>query len=217
MKILQCVFDFLVAIQTWLSQSGLIPFSAIIAILLFATRECLETRRKKKAKQNEIQALKKILARECELNLHLSHQIFEICSNFAPYEQNENQCPYTLRLTPTPSSKIRYEIIEGEDLISGGQLSDSHTSIFDKYMFDVVKADIEFYNKLEAAYEAAIELQHFRDSLLDIDDTGKWMGDRSMVLGFSGYALEEMEPINGALNTFYKFCTGNELSKGRMR
>lgn len=217
MNILQFVSDLLGTAQAWLTQSSLIPTSVIVAVLIFITREWLEFHRKKRAKRNEISALKIILARECELNWYLSKQINEICSVFEPYERGEDDCPYELQIVFNPSGKKEYEIIGGEHGMSGGALPDPYVTTFDKYRYDVVKMDVEFYGKLEAAFDAAIKLKHLHDWLLDIGHTAQRMKTDNMMIGFSGYALSEIIDINECIKSLHKFCTGKEKITSRLR
>ncbi len=214
---MQYVFELFAAVQNWLKQSGLIPLSAIVAVVLFVTREILGSRRKKRAKTIEVIALKRILARECELNWYLSNQITDICNIYGSDWENDGYETYFLELTKTPSNKIWFEILNYRGEKGKGILSESHITTFHNYLYEMVKTDIDLYEKLEPAYEAAIVLKSLRDSL--IDKPGEWTyeDDTDMMLGFSEHASGEIENINNQLKILYQFCTGKELSQGRMR
>lgn len=211
------ISQLLTTINGWLTHSGLIPASAILTVSIFLIKEYLESRRKKKTKTNEISALKKIFARECELNWYLSSQIETICRTFKPYETGAQNCPYELSILNTPSGKTTYELTGGEDGVEGGGLPKAHATVFEKHMYDVVKHDAEFYEKLEAAYEATLELKHLRDSIIDIQHTGARLNVDNLMIGFSGYALDEIKYINLAIKDLYKFCTQKRVIVGRLR
>ncbi len=208
---MQYVSELFAAIQNWLKQSGLIPLSAIVTVILFVTREILDSRRKKHARTNEIRALKRILARECELNWYLSNQISDICSIFKLTKHNGYQL-YNLELTQTPSRKTRFEIIGYEYNKGKGVLFEPQVVTFKEYLYEVVKVDVVFYERVEPAYEAALELKQLRDSLVDIANTDEWVDNDSMMLDFSEYANKEIKSINKRLKILYQFCTGKELS-----
>ncbi|WP_206752864.1 hypothetical protein, partial [Enterobacter hormaechei] len=62
-----------------LTSGTLIPASAFVAICLFILREWLDWRRKSKTRKNEVSALKKIFARECQLAWNVNEQIKMTC------------------------------------------------------------------------------------------------------------------------------------------
>ncbi|MBE3287896.1 MULTISPECIES: hypothetical protein [Enterobacter] len=214
---MEFVSGLLSTVNSWLTHSGVIPASAFITIMIFLIKEHLESRRKKKSKENEISALKKIFARECELNWYLSSQIERLCRTFKPYEDDAENCPYELSILTTPSGKTTYEITGDEQGMEGGALPQAHADVFKKFMYDVVKHDAEFYEHLESAYEAALELRHLRDSIVDIHHTGERIHVDNLMLGFSGYALIELKSINIDIKALYKFCTGKSVIIGRLR
>lgn len=206
----QC--EWISSLTALVTHSGLIPASAVVAIILFFTKEILESKRKKNAKKNEIAALKQILARECELNWKLKSEIVEICSYFEPYEHNGQDCPFLLSLELSPSGKTRYYVKGGQEGLSSGVLSGYRTTIFEKHMLDVVKADATFYQKLESAYETALLLKHLRDSMVDKEETEKLVMVENIMVGFSGYALSEIELNNKHLQDLYEYCSGKKLA-----
>ncbi len=198
-------------LTAFVTQSGLIPASAVVAIILFFTKEILESNRKKKAKKNEIDALKQIVARECELNWKLKSEIVEICSYFEPYEDNGQVCPFLLSLELSPSGKTRYYIKGGQEGLNSGLLSEYRTAIIEKHMLDVAKADAIFYQKLESAYETALLLKHLRDSMVDKKQTEEFVKVENIMVGFSGYALAEIKLNNKHLQDLYVYCSGKQL------
>lgn len=88
---------------------------------------------------------------------------------------------------------------------------------FQKYIYDIAKLEPYFYDLLVPAYEAVIELKHLYDSLIDLEQTQQLMNHDNMMLGFSSYALGELETIDKDLKALYQFCTGNELTQGLLR
>lgn len=205
----------------WLSlltNGSLIPLSALVAIVLFIIRELLDWYRKSQSKKNEINALKKIFARECQLAWSVCVTIKKLCEQFAPYEARPmNECPLNFSITKTTAGKTRYTVKENGQLSSGGVLNKPSLNAFKKYLFDILKLDSSFYGKSNSAFSAVIELQHFYESLVDNDDTSQLMGLNSMMYGFSGYALKEIEWVEKDIKGLYQYCTGEELTKGLLR
>lgn len=201
-----------------LTSGTLIPASAFVAICLFILREWLDWRRKSKTRKNEISALKKIFARECQLAWNVNEQIKTLCEKFAPYEERPmHECPLDLSVTKTAAGKTRYTITENNVLRSGGPLSEPSVTTFTKHLYDVSKLDSAFYEKVNLAFTAVIELKHFYESLVDNEDTAKLIGIDNVMYGFSGYALEEMIWIEREIKALYQYCTGEELTVGLLR
>ncbi|HGJ5881806.1 hypothetical protein [Arsenophonus sp.] len=87
-----------------------------------------------------------------------------------------HECPLDFSISKTAAGRIRYTVIENEKLISGGVLSEPLLAIFTKHLYDVSKLDSAFYEKMNLAYSAVIELKHFYDSLVDNADTSLLLG-----------------------------------------
>ncbi|MBW9352885.1 hypothetical protein FHD02_14965 [Citrobacter sp. EC_71] len=203
---------------TLLTTETLIPASAFVAICLFIVRELLDCYRKSKSKKNEIRALKKIFARECQLAWSTSGKIKGLCERFAPYEEKPmHECPLGFSIIKTTAGKTRWLVTENEKPVSGGELSKPSAAAFTKYLYDISKLDPVFYDKANLAYTAVIELKHFYDSLVDNEDTSKLLELSSVMYGFSGYALGEMEWIEREIKSLYLYCTGEELTEGLLR
>lgn len=201
-----------------LTSGTLIPASAFVAICLFILRELLDWRRKSKARKNEIRALKKIFARECQLAWNVNGEIKSLCEKFVPYEEKPmHECPLDLSITKTEAGKTRYTVTENDVVRWNGPLSEPSVATFTKHLYDVSKLDSAFYEKVNLAYIAVIELKHFYESLVDNEDTAKLIGIDNIMYGFSGYALREMIWIERDLKGLYQYCTGEELTVGLLR
>ena len=202
----------------FLTNGTLIPASAFVAICLFIIRELMDSYRKSKTKKNEIRALKTIFARECQLAWYINGQIKELCEEFAPYEKIPmREHPLSFSVSKTAAGKIRYVVTENDNPLSYGLLSKPSVATFTKHLYDLSKLDSVFYEKVNLAYTAVIELKHFYDSLVDNEDTSRLIGINNIMYGFASYALEEIEWIESELKNLYQYCTGNELTRGLLR
>lgn len=205
----------------WLSlltDSSIIPASAFVAICLFIIRELLDGYRKRKARKNEIRALKQIFARECQLAWYINDKIKDICEEFVPFEEGSlDACPLGFNVYKTTAGKTRYSVFENGKEQHGGMLTEPSVATFERYTYDVSKLDSVFYEKVSSAFEAVTELKHFYDSLVDNEDTARINGIDTILLGFSGYALRNMEWIEHNLKDLYQYCTDEELTQGLLR
>lgn len=212
----QC--DWIGLLQGTLASGALIPASAVVAICLFILREFLEGWRKRKVRKNEIHALKRIFARECQLAWYRVGQIKKLSEIFAPFEKlPEHECPFELKVFKTTTGKIRYLISKNGSEHLGGMLPEPSTTTFEKYLYDTSKIDSSLFEKVNAAYTAVIEVKHLHESLVDHRDSAEVIGIQNIMLGFSSYALEEIAWIEEELKALYKTCTGESLTNGLLR
>jgi len=223
-KILDFCWDSVESIFHWIANLNWIPATACVAIFLFVLREVLEHNRKKAVKEREISALKLILARECELNWYVCGSIEDICKVFEPYESNKQTCPYIFKIVDLPTTQTRYEItskdkFEAEEVTGaeGGVVPEVHTESISKHLFDIAKADREFYDKAQKVYDSVFELNHLKNSILDMPSIKKIFGNTEMMVGFSGYALGSIAEIKINLKALHLFCTGKEEIVARLR
>lgn len=201
-----------------LTNGSLIPLSAFVAICLFIIRELLDWYRKSQSKKNEIRALKKIFARECQLAWSVCLTIKGLCEKFAPYEELPmNECPLNFNISRTTAGKMRYAVTENGDLRSGGVLNKPSVETFKKHLYDILKLDSSFYEEANSAFTAVVELRHFYESLVDNEDTSQLLGLNSVMYGFSGYALKEIVWIERNIKSLYQYCTNEELTEGLLR
>ncbi|EFD4920188.1 hypothetical protein ACUWQO_003589 [Escherichia coli] len=201
-----------------LTSGTLIPASAFVAIFLFIIRELLDCRRKSKARKNEIRALKQIFARECQVAWHINGQIKKLCETFEPYEKKpQHERILDLQVFKTTAGKTRYIVLKSGRKQSGGLLPEPSTENFSRFLYDVSKTDSVFYEKMDAAFKAIVELKHFYDSIVDNKDSAQIIEIENIMIGFSGYALKEITWIEENLRALYQFCTGEELTEGLLR
>lgn len=219
MMFLDTLWDKIENLSLWVTKIDLIPASVFAAVVLFLIKEALEILKKSSSRKREIAALKLLLARECELNFYVCNQIEYICTQFKPFEDSELRCPYMFSIIDMPTKKMRYEIstiVNGEK-IDGGIVPEVHTSSMTKYLYEIAKIDNNFYKVLLPAYDSSIELNHLRDTLIDEPVTKNIVGGDEFIVGYSSYALDEIEDIKIKLSNLFKFCRGTELIKGRLR
>lgn len=89
--------------------------------------------------------------------------------------------------------------------------------MFSKFLYDISKLDSTFYEKVNSAFQAMIDLRHLYDSLVDHEDTAKITKINIITFGFSSYALRETERIEKELKDLFFYCTEKELTEGLLR
>ena len=194
---------------------GLLPATVFAALFVFVARELLEWRRRSRANQRKIEALKKLLARECELNLW-THRSLKDALEHADDTLKSNP-PGTMAIQRTPSGHERWEYIAGDgESRGGGFLPSVRRSIMEGATLSVAELDSPLFAALEAALEATAELDHLRGSFVNYAEDAEPLGDEFFI-GFVEWALGEFDVIYVGLNTLYVACTGNMLVNFRLR
>lgn len=197
-------------------SADVLPITAIVAIAIFAAKEVLEVVRRWKGDQRRLLALKTLLARECELNLWsvktLRRIALEIDTTERPnpdtvvtIEKTNGGRPYALVLVENGQAGARYPIPR------------VHRDLMSKLLLEVATLDKALFQAMEPAYDALAELDHVREKLLGAPDAPEELGQTSYLEGLAGYALDEIKEAEDALALLYKHCTGDELTKHRLR
>jgi hypothetical protein len=194
---------------------GLLPATVLVALVLFVARELLEWRRRSRANLRKTEAIKKLLARECELNLW-THRSLKDALEHAEETLNSKP-PGTITIRRMPSGHDRWEYAAGDgESRGGGSLPPVRRTIMEDATLPVAELDRRLFAALEAALDATAELDHLRGSFVNYADDAEPLGDEFFV-GFVEWALGEFDEIYDGLNTLYLACTNRKLEKFRLR
>lgn len=199
--------------SSWVS---VLPITALIAIFIFVCKEVLEFIRRRSGDQRKLQALKALLARECELNLWTIKNLRRIFSEVHTVE-NENP-QISVEVLRTPSGRPFARVIsddEGTELHIG--IPKAHRELMSKFLLDVATLDKKLFEVMEPAYDGLAELEHIHESLLNVRDAPEFIGSSGYLEGLAGYALDEIQNVENALSSLYMHCTGKALTKHRLR
>lgn len=194
----------------WLST--LLPITVVVAVALFIVKEILEWVRRSRADRRKVEAFKTLLGRECELNNWAHRRLGEAVSKIK--ESYEGEEEYTYAIKRRESGEIVLEARdEDENLAASWPLPIVHTDIMGKLMLDVAMLDQALFGSLETAYDATINLNHLRQSLINfIEDH-----DDVHLEGFVDYAQRELPDVHVEMEELYQACTGQELTPANSR
>jgi hypothetical protein len=193
-------------------SSSFLPITVVFAIGLFILKEVLEFIKKNNAQKRKVSAMKKLFSRECEKNFWTVKILRSVLKEI--YDGYESHKEIHVRFSEYNPSYVF--VIEGEDEASGHSISKTHRELMDKNLMETAVLDKLFFKKLEDACDALAELDHVRDSFLNINNTSEEIGD-GLLSAFADYGLNELDDIQKSLNELYKYCTGGELKNARLR
>lgn len=195
----------------------ILPATVIAAIILFVVREVLEAYRRHNADKRKKEALRRLLARECERNHAAINSLKQACSSLKEFG-SENHEGYRFRVSHTPSGHLRFERrITDEEVEAHFILRPVQQEIMQRVMVEVAALDVRLFETLEESYDAIAEVRHIRDSLIDYlsDDSDK--SEDIFLLGFCDYAIAELEEAYREVSKLYRECTGEDLKKVKLR
>ncbi|MFM0125681.1 hypothetical protein P0D73_43780 [Paraburkholderia sp. RL18-101-BIB-B] len=190
-----------------------IPIAVISAIALFFTKEILEGVRRYRGEQRKIKAIKMLISRECELNLWTIKSIKYIVETI----RDEAELGAEFEFIFPRSGKTLFRVKrKNDDTKSGSSLTETHRELMDRYLLDAATLDKKLYAALQSAYDAVAELEHVRQSLIYFVEPEDNQ-DEMHLFGFVDYALGTLQEVSDGLAVLYKECTGDNLTKHRLR
>jgi len=193
----------------------LLPATAIIAILIFLVKEYLEGRRRKAADARKVRALKKVLARECQLNYSAIGRLRDTLT--AIQESGVTEDATCLSIVKSPTSSYVYTITGSAGSLHGGMLTGIQREPLLKYLVEIAGLDESFYSKCESALDGLSEADHVFQSLVHGPDKNFPSTPENYFDGLAEYGLRELNDSVVALRELYLFCTGSVLQQGKLR
>lgn len=86
-----------------------------------------------------------------------------------------------------------------------------------KFILDIATLDKNLFEVMEPAYDGLAELEHIRESLINIEDVAAFMEPSSYLEGLADYSVNVIKEVEDALKGLYMHCTGKALTKHRLR
>lgn len=200
----------------WRTTLQLIAILAAVGI--FGVREFLEWSRRRSARKNRLDALKAIIARECELNNYttavLLREMKSMRDNFELEDEDPSKYEYRVVFRRDGSAILEHTL--GGEWSGSGPIPKVHSAILSAKLMDVAELDFSLYALAEAALSALAELEHVRKSLISsVLKEDENMPD--IIEAFPDYAIGEIEDSASALKDLYWACTGRPLTDRRLR
>ncbi|WP_158080984.1 hypothetical protein [Pelomonas sp. KK5] len=195
---------------------SLLPATAVVAVLLFIARETLEYFRRRGADKRKVSALTHLLARECELNYWAIKALRYIAIQIPTDENPGEGMQVTIERKPSGRSYARIVSADG-GTESHHPVPRVHRELMSKFLLDVATIDRELFVVMEPAYDALSHLEHVRESFVNAPEASDFIGQDGYLEGLAGFALDELLKAEDKIGRLYRHCTGNELTKHRVR
>lgn len=191
---------------------NIFPITVIVAISLFLIKELVELYRRVMADKRKISAMKKLLANEIERN---NWVITSLKRHLKGVQSDWLESDY--KVINTQSRGYRIEVSRDGGSVGGSPVFEVSTTVFDKILFELPVLDVSLFELAEKAYEGIAEVKHLSDSLVENIINQKGHISPDFIIGFSEYALEELEYSHKALCELYRKCTGKDLTSHKLR
>lgn len=198
-------------------NSSFLPITVIVAIILFLIKETLEMFKRKAADKRKISAMKTLFSRECEKNLYIINSLRNAFSMINKANDEHSDIIIEAKFSEYDKSYLSItETADGKISEHGFRITDVYLEVMEKNLMEAAIIDSVFFKRLEAAFDSLVELEHIRDSFINIENMEKIV-EHDLLPGLADYGLEELEHIYSSLNVLYKYCTGSELVDSRLR
>lgn len=195
---------------------SIIPITVVAAIVIFVAKEVIEGFRRHSANQRKVQALRALLARECELNLWTIKTLRRILLPFS--KPDDPTVPMSLSVERTSGGLPYVKVVSGDGEYEAHMgIPSVHRELMSKFLLDIATLDKLLFSFMEPAYDELAEVEHVRESLININDKPEQIAARDFVRGFAQYAVDVLQDAERKLGALYVHCTGKPLEQHRLR
>lgn len=191
-----------------IEDPAIIPLAVISAIFLFVLREVIEGIRRYKSNTLKLDAIRALLAAECERNnFSILRMVTAIESMSTALEQSYE---IVIDRPFTPRETLR--IMKPDGLFFGIPIPKIHIAILERHLFETASLSAGLFQRMRAAQDALSELQHVRDGIVTYPTE-----EADFLDGFLSFAAEEIEEHIEAVRDLYFFIECEPLTKTRIR
>ncbi|MGK7871553.1 hypothetical protein [Falsiroseomonas sp. E2-1-a20] len=192
--------DYMTVLPPWL------PLTLASGLTLFLLKEAWEFVRRWRADSRKRLAITTLLAQELG-QLYFVHRslvgiVNELCQQYPDK-------PPVFSLYRDANGKPCYRVVWGGTNTDERAIRSIHRGAGDKLLMDAAMLDRKLFAKMLTAYTRVTELEHLRETLIDILDEG------SMVDTFAGYMGERLVVILQGMDDLYRYCTGKPIASAK--
>lgn len=195
--------------------SQFLPATVLVAILIFLGKEFLEVRRRKAADARKVRALKKVVARECQLNYSAIDRLRDTLTTMQ--ESGVTADASDLSISKGQAGGYVFIIKDRDGSGYGGVLVGVQRDSLLKHLVEIAGLDENFYSKCEVALDCLSEADHVYQSLVHGPEKHFPSTPENYYQGLIDYGLRELNDSIAALQELYLVCTGSVLQQGKLR
>ncbi|KAB0331008.1 hypothetical protein LSO07_04505 [Janthinobacterium sp. PLB04] len=197
------------------SFDNFLPATALVAILIFLVREYVEGRRRKSTDARKVLALKKVLARDCQLNYHAIDMLRD-----AMIEMKEVGVAVDaarLSLSKREAGGYSFTLTDFKGSYQGGVLLGIQRETLLKYLVEIAGLDESLYSKCVIALDGLSEADNVYQSLVHGPEKHFPSTDEDYYDSLADYGIGELNDSISGLKGLYFVCTSSELKQGKLR
>lgn len=189
------------------------PITVIVAILLFVTREIIDSIKRYRMNLREIIATKQLFSAELERNYWTYKQLFRTIKNVK--EMKEHLSKPEFYFIYTHDGRVLYRCDHNGEFFHSHVLVDVHEKIYDRVLIEVAKLDNKLFESMQKAYISIRKLSDFRNSLISYIEQ-EIKEDEAFFDDWIEYALKHENEIYSDMNALYKLCSNSDLKEHRL-
>ncbi|MBX5293089.1 hypothetical protein HJB96_09050 [Rhizobium sp. NLR15a] len=194
----------------YLSNLLSLPTAVYAAILLFLIKEGLEWNRRKRADKRKLSVFRRMLAYECERNNWFIKSLQSDAKKVRPERK-----AYLIKTDGSGRQRFVFLGRDGTEGISG-IFPLVHRTTFEKLAIEVGYVDPKLADKVSKALDAALELEHIRNSIIDYAPGSEEYQYDEFYQAFWNYVRRRLKGNHDDLSLLYLACTGRGLKEFRL-
>jgi hypothetical protein len=214
------LFAVLVVVGSWSFALQLIPITneiwksaTAVAVITFVGTELFQHRRARASDKRKLKAIRRLLARECELNYWTVKALRFALDEIKSTRQEENSA-FSIENRSGGAEQL-ISFIDG-NWVGGRSLPHAHPTRFDEVFLEVAALSESLSALLDDAMEATADLEHLRNNIIRHVNDEDGLGEE-VLYSLTEYGENELSDIYISLSALHRECTGKELLDHRVR
>lgn len=197
------------------SFDNFLPITSLVAIMIFLVREYMEGRRRKLSDSRKVLALKKVLARDCQLNYHAIENLRDTFIEIKGAGVDKDAA--RLSLSKREAGGYTYIITDLNGSYQAGVLAGIQRETLLKYLVEIAGLDESLYSKCEIALDGLSEADNVYQSLVHGPQKHFPSTAEDYYSSLADYGIDELKKSISGLKELYFVCTNSELKQGKLR
>ena len=185
-----------------------LPITVVSAIGLFFLKEIFEYFKKRAERKRKISAYKILISEELLKNAWTIKQLKSFMREI------DDDVFEGMAYVKSALGEFQIQISRQYGESRSFVLPIVHTAIFDKAVVDMAAIDSEFFEMARAAYEHFAEVKHICNTVLNFAED---KSIESFIKTLPAYANGKLDDADASLKVLFKWCTGKDMEKPKLR
>ncbi len=195
-----------------------LPLTVLSAIILFVSKEVLEFFRKRNEKKIKLNAIKKLISYELEINNWVLERLFSAINISKDYLRTFESPFIHISYTKDNIERIHFKENNEENEGTSFTIPRVKVDYLEKYLLDIAILDENFFQTAQLTLDSLKELNHIRSNFLDVfENSNSFVTMDDLCEAFHEYALLEKDNILEKIDNLYFMCTEKKLKNKKLR